>query len=174
VAHVFRRYEGQGFQSVRLRPIDSKNNPGTNLFLCFAEFDNPHAATIAMFGLQGYRFDPKVENSGIRIAFAKSKTGSRSSGPPRPSAAAHPPAAPAARTPSFEQPSHPARDMPARGDRYDDERRGSYDDRGSGGHRRDGREHNDRYRDDYDDASERGEDDIYQRADQVSMQGVTD
>jgi len=189
VAHVFRRYEGHGFQSVRLRPIDSKNNPGTNLFLCFAEFDNAHSATVALCGLQGYRFDAKVENTGIRISYAKSKSASRGSGPPRSAATptSQPPPSFTERAPSFEQ-SYPSRDDDRhhdderRGSSYDDERRGDDrrmddrrgDERRGGGYRREGREHNDRYRDDYDDASERGDDDIYQRADQVSMQGVTD
>ena len=52
VAHIFRRYEGHGFQSIRMRGIESARSPGTTLFLCFAEFDNAHQATIAMYGLQ--------------------------------------------------------------------------------------------------------------------------
>lgn len=52
VSHIFRRYEGHGFQSIRLRPIESNKNPGTNLVLCFAEFDNAHQATVALYGLQ--------------------------------------------------------------------------------------------------------------------------
>ena len=48
VAHIFRRYDGHGFQSVRMRAIESSKSPGTNLFLCFAEFDNPHQATVAL------------------------------------------------------------------------------------------------------------------------------
>ena len=51
-----------------MRAIESNKTPGTNLFLCFAEFDNAHQATVALYGLQGYRFDPKSENSGIRIS----------------------------------------------------------------------------------------------------------
>ena len=90
VAHVFRRYDGHGFQSVRMRPIESKNNPGTSLFLCFAEFDNAHQATIALHGLQGYRFDLKADGSGIRISYAKSKGrgGGGGGAPPPPARAA--------------------------------------------------------------------------------------
>merc|ERR550537_1099267 len=85
VAHVFRRFEGLGFQSVRMRAIESNKTPGTNLFLCFAEFDNAHQATIALYGLQGYRFDVKTENTAIRISYAKAK-GARppARGPPPP------------------------------------------------------------------------------------------
>jgi len=42
-----------------------------------------------------------------------------------------------------------------------------------GGHRRDGREHSDSYHEDYED-SERGDDDLFQHADEVSMHGITD
>ena len=35
VAHIFRRYDGHGFQSVRMRAIESSKSPGTNLFLCY-------------------------------------------------------------------------------------------------------------------------------------------
>ncbi len=35
-----------------VKGIESNKNPGTSLFLCFAEFDNAHQATVAMAGLQ--------------------------------------------------------------------------------------------------------------------------
>ena len=41
------------------------------------------------------------------------------------------------------------------------------------GYRRDGREHSDRYRDEYED-SERGDDELFHRADNVSVQGIID
>ena len=56
---------------------------------------------------------------------------------------------------------------------HDDDRRMSDDDRGRGGYRRDTREHADGYRDEYED-SERGDDDVFQRADQVSFHGISD
>ena len=183
VAQIFRRYEGHGYQSVRMRPLESKSNPGTQIFLCFVEFDNAHQATIALYGLQGYRFDPKVDSSGLRISYAKSK-GSRPP-PPRP-----PPPLPAAphadsRPPMYDD-SYRSREAPHsrderdryeddrrdsgrheryddRGGRYDDERQERYnDDRYDDSRGRYGREHNDRYRDDYED-SERGDDDYINR-----------
>jgi len=192
VSHIFRRFEGAGFQSVRMRPIESNKNPGTNLFLCFAEFDNAHQATIAMYGLQGYRFDVKVEgsNAGIRISYAKSKGAPRTAG-----GGGHPPRAlpPPTHQPSYERGGyHESRDSggyaprhePDRGgrdDRYDhNERggRGGYDDDAGRDDRYDDerysrRGRDERYRDDYED-SERGDDDLFQRADGVSMQGITD
>jgi len=171
VAHVFRKYEGLGFQSVRMRAIESNKTPGTNLFLCFAEFDNPHQATIALYGLQGYRFDTKVENSAIRISYAKAK-GARP--PPR----APPPRFESGGSDGAYMPREPPRDERRSSDerdRYDDDRGRGYDDeRGRSGNRRyESREHHDGYRDDYED-SERGDDDVFQRAEQVSMHGVTD
>ena len=202
VSHLFRRYDGMGFQSIRMRAIESSKAPGTSLQLCFAEFDNAHQATIALSGMQGYRFDVKAENSAIRVSYAKSK-GSR--GPP-------PPRAP---PPSYDggfAPREPPRGDDRRGDdrggsggggggapymgggddRYDDDRgrddrQGGYDDdrgrndydddrgRGGerGGYRRDAREHHDGYREDYED-SEVGDNDVFQRAEQVSMHGITD
>lgn len=173
VSHVFRRYDGHGFQGLRMRAIESNRAPGTNLLLCFAEFDNAHQATVALHGLQGYRFDPKgaPEQSGIRISYAKAKAA-------RPSARSLPP-------PQYES-GFPRE--PAQGDRrseepYDDDRRDydrrdfdrrDYDgERGRSGYRRDTREHHDGFRDDYED-SEVGDNDVLQRADQVSMHGVTD
>ena len=41
------------------------------------------------------------------------------------------------------------------------------------GYRRDGREHSDRYRDEYED-SERGDDELFHRADNVSVLGIID
>ena len=171
VAHVFRRYEGAGFQSVRMRPIESARNPGTSLFLCFAEFDNAHQATIALYGLQGYRFDAKAEgsSSGIRISYAKNKAarGSAPRGLPPPQHQG-----------SYE---HPKRETSAlqndgsddwgRHGTYEDDGRNPNDhDGGSSGYRRDGREHHDRYHDEHED-SER-DDDFLQRAE--NMPGVTD
>ena len=207
VSHLFRRYEGMGFQSVRIRAIESSKAPGTQLKLCFAEFDNAHQATIALAGVQGYRFDVKAENgTPLRVTYAKSKGnppggkgGGKGGGPP-------PPRGP---PPSYESGYSMGREPPRDDrDRYDeprgrddrrggyddhgDDRRGGYDDRGDdrrggydvrggdydddrrgGGRRRDGREHNDGYRDDYED-SELGENDVFQRAEQVSMHGITD
>jgi len=184
VAHIFRRYEGLGFQSIRMRGIESNKNPGTSLFLCFAEFDNPHQATLAMYGLQGYRFDPvnRDKDTSIKISYAKSKTsrgppsgggGGRGGGggalpPPHPSYNDRPP-------PRDDRYDDDRRmDDDRRGSSYhDDDRRMSDDDRGRGGYRRDTREHADGYRDEYED-SERGDDDVFQRADQVSFHGISD
>ena len=195
VSHIFRRYEGAGFQSIRMRPIESAKNPGTNLFLCFAEFDNAHQATIAMHGLQGYRFDLKVDGApgGLRISFAKSKGAPRSGGGAPPPRAALPP--PPQQQLSYDRgygneggyaPPPDRRDDRredrggGRDDRYDGERDGrggghnggSYDDDRYDDRRR-GHEHSDRYRDDYEE-SERGDDDLFRSADNVSMAGITD
>ena len=183
VSHLFRRYDG--FQSVRMRAIESSKAPGTNLFLCFAEFDNSHQATVALVGLNGYRLDPKVEVSAVKISYAKAK-GARGPPPPR----APPPQYDGGYGATQYMPREaggPPREERRGGDerdRYDDDRRGGYDDRGGGRDERDydgddrrgyrrGQEHDDRYRDDYED-SEVGDNDVFQRAEQVSMHGITD
>ena len=138
-------------------------------------------------GLQGYRFDPKSElPTSIRISYAKAK-GARPpprAPPPRfdDSYSHMPREGGLPREPPREPPSreeHRDRDRDRYDDRYEDEGRGGYDDdrryeseRGRGGYRRDAREHHDGYREDYED-SELG-DDVFQRAEQVSMHGVTD
>jgi len=71
VAHIFRRFEGQGYQSIRMFPKEGKN--GSQLFLCFVEFDHPHAANHAMQTTQGYRFDRKSEASALKISFSRPK-----------------------------------------------------------------------------------------------------
>jgi len=144
VAHIFRRFEGQGYQSLRMVARESSKTPGRNLHLCFVEFDNAHQATIAMRQLQGYRLDKNSTEPGVKIVYAKTRA-----------------ARGAAR---------PASSRPPRNDMYDsapaayDDRARAHDGRHADrhqerGHRRDGREHSDSYQDDYDD-SERGEEDL--------------
>lgn len=211
VAHVFRRYEGLGFRSIRMSSIKSSRNPGTNLFLCFAEFDNAHQATVALCGLQGYRFDTRVdgEKSGIRISYAKAKGGGggqrgEGGGQRAPPGGPPPPAAmPQAHSSDERGYGH----APPRHELERRESRGGGDDRGGGGgderrsgggrdtyydegqsagsrgargydndrsgYRRDGREHSDRYGEEYED-SERGDDELFHRADNVSVQGIID
>lgn len=155
VSHIFRRFEGQGYQSIRMVGRESQKTPGRNLYLCFVEFDNAHQATIAMHQLQGYRLDKTSDVPGVKIVYAKSKS-ERRAAPPR---AALPPPRPQERAPDERYESQPY-DAP---ESYSDDR----------DHRRFGREHSDRYRDDYDD-DERGDDDFLQRADEVSVSGLTD
>ena len=186
-----------GFQSVRLKAIESKNQAGTTHQLCWCEFDNPHQATIALCtctsrltqsrlfslvphhtshfslslcatttdGLQGYRFDPKAEKDPhpLKISYAKAK------------AARPPPRGPPQRQDSRGEYRGGGGDTGGKEHNYDDDRRFD-DDRRYDDDRRDyrrGSEHNDGYREDYED-SERGEDDVFQRAEQVSMHGITD
>jgi hypothetical protein len=197
VGHVFRKFEGQGFQSIRMRGIESNKNPGTSLFLCFAEFDNPHQATVAMYGLQGYRFDPsKPDGAPLKISYSKSKSGSGARGPPSNRAA--PPAAAGGGYPERRESGNGGGGGGGGGggrderydERYDrgrgssgygnDDRGQSYDDDGRGEPYEDeGRHHerrrgyDDERRDDYEE-SERGDDDVFRSADHVTMQGVTD
>lgn len=141
VSHIFRRFEGQGYQSIRMLARESNKQPGSKLYLCFVEFDNPHQATVAMHQLQGYRVDKGVETAGVKISYAKTRPprGERVSGAPRPPRSSETPATSAVL------------------ERHMNERDAmEQDSQGGGGHRRDGREHRDSYRDEYED-SERGD-----------------
>ena len=116
-------------------------------------------------GLQGYRFDPKAEKDPhpLKISYAKAK------------AARPPPRGPPQRQDSRGEYRGGGGDTGGKEHNYDDDRRFD-DDRRYDDDRRDyrrGSEHNDGYREDYED-SERGEDDVFQRAEQVSMHGITD
>merc|ERR1719424_1383116 len=73
VAHIFRRFEGHGYQSIRMLARESSKTPGKNLYLCFVEFDNPHQATACLHQMQGYKVDKAIEGGGVKISFAKSK-----------------------------------------------------------------------------------------------------
>jgi len=157
VSHIFRRFEGQGYQSIRMIPRESSKS-GSKLFLCFVEFDNAHQATVAMNQLQGYRVDKTVDSPGIRISFSNKTR----------------------RAPAAERPGRAAArsaDSSRRGqqDEMQDagSRRQSYDgdNRGNNGHRRDGREHRDSFNDEYED-SERGDDDYATHAAEHAMQGI--
>merc|ERR1719424_439512 len=75
VAHIFRRFEGHGYQSIRMLARESSKTPGKNLYLCFVEFDNPHQATACLHQMQGYKVDKAIEGGGVKISFAKSKGG---------------------------------------------------------------------------------------------------
>mmetsp|Transcript_16959 Transcript_16959/g.47304 ORF Transcript_16959/g.47304 Transcript_16959/m.47304 type:complete len:418 (-) Transcript_16959:275-1528(-) len=71
VAHIFRRFEGQGYQSIRVFPKEGKSGP---LLLCFVEFDSAHQAYVAMQALQGYRLDLKSASSAqLKISFSRRK-----------------------------------------------------------------------------------------------------
>lgn len=89
----------------------SSKNPGTNLFLCFAEFDNAWQATVALSGLQGYRFDVKVDKSDIRIRCSLITGGHGAQLLPRALPAPHarpaPPHAPQAPNVPTSHPTHP-------------------------------------------------------------------
>lgn len=165
VSHIFRRFEGQGYQSIRMVARESSKMPGKTLFLCFVEFDNAHQATVAMHQLQGYRLDKNSPEPGVKIVYAKSRSGRGL--PSAVGAVRAPPPAPSgergidkAREENFD--SYESRHEPSFVPEYK-----------RGGHRRDGREHSDSYHEDYED-SERGDDDLFQHADEVSMHGITD
>lgn len=143
VSHIFRRFEGQGYQSIRMLARDSSKQPGSKLYLCFVEFDNPHQATVAMHQLQGYRVDKSLDGAGVKISYAKTRPprGERSGGAPRP-----PPARSSGAPPT----------SAALESRMSERDEMEQDSHGRGGHRRDGREHRDSYHDEYED-SERGD-----------------
>jgi len=165
VSHIFRRFEGQGYQSIRMVARESSKTPGKNLYLCFIEFDNAHQATVAMHQLQGYRLDKHSSDTGVKIVYAKKRADrGPPTGAPRVATA---PAAPRAPERSHEERMDTYESRPTYGDSR------PYDNDYERGHRRDGREHSDNYQDDYED-SERGDDDLFQRADEVSMHGLTE
>merc|ERR1719253_492373 len=64
VANVFRRFEGHGYQSIRMLARESSKTPGKNLYLCFVEFDNPHQATSCLNQMQGYKWDKGSDQTG--------------------------------------------------------------------------------------------------------------
>jgi len=69
VAHIFRRFEGQGYASIRIFPKESKSG---HLLLCFVEFDFPVQAHAAMQQLQGYRLDRRSDASpALKISFSR-------------------------------------------------------------------------------------------------------
>jgi len=152
VSHIFRRFDGQGYQSLRLIARDSQKAIGTKLFLCFVEFDNAHQATVAMQQLQGYRIDKTADAPGIKISYSRQK-----SRPP----AERPPLRPPAESREPRSSSYDDRDDGRDRDRDRDRGRDRDRDDRYDGHRRDGREHRDSF---HDDDSER--DDAY------SMDGV--
>lgn len=182
---------------------ESQKTPGRNLHLCFIEFDNPHMATVAMHQLQGYRLDKNSDLPGVKIVYAKQKSDRASRPPPR-SAPPPPRSQgrlPDERYESqpYDEPSEPsqyANSYSRGGHRRDGrEHRCSFAIRiaeracvarmseptlaSHFAHAPRPRApplstyRSDSYRDDYED-SERGDDDLFQRADEVSMQGVTD
>jgi hypothetical protein len=66
-----------GFKSLRLKPAREAGGSGTRGAFCFAEFDAPAQAFVAMMGLQGYRMDPaRAPDVRLHIEFAKA-TGRR-------------------------------------------------------------------------------------------------
>lgn len=165
VTHIFRRFEGQGYQSLRMVARESSKSPGRNLYLCFVEFDNAHQATVAMHQLQGYRLEKGSDLPGVKISYAKSKSERRAPAP----RSAPPPARPQGR-PDGGRPDERYESQPYEGPPGGQYAESNY----PRAHRRvDDREHSDSFRDDYED-SERGDDDLFQRADEVSMQGITD
>jgi len=163
VAHIFRRFEGQGYQSIRMIPKES-GRTGGKLYLCFVEFDNAHQATAAMHQLQGYRFDKNVDAQGMRVSYSNKPRhtplgrlpGRPSSGPPPP----RPSAAPVDRRLSEE-------DRRGRGGYEEDER---YD-RGDHAHYRRGMEHRDSF---HDDESEHADDEYVITIDQQQPGGDVD
>jgi hypothetical protein len=76
VNHVFRPFHG--FQSARLVLHSSKQRPGEQTMLCFAEFENAQLATLCMYCLQGYVFDrDDPESNKLRLSYAKTKSSDR-------------------------------------------------------------------------------------------------
>uniref|UniRef100_A0A6U5DX64 RRM domain-containing protein n=1 Tax=Calcidiscus leptoporus TaxID=127549 RepID=A0A6U5DX64_9EUKA len=134
ISHIFRRFEGQGYQSIRMIPRESGKS-GSKLYLCFVEFDNAHQATAAMHQLQGYRVDKTADMQGVRISYSNKPRHTSATRPARP-LSSRPTTAPVARQ------NH---EDDRRGRGFNEDARFDHDERQT--YRR-GMEHRDSFRDD--------------------------